>query len=385
MDHLLFREAVRRMALPVFLCAGLLSSGCGGTARSPERLLISVELPKAVAVKQLDESTLKVFDGLDAEKKQQVLRVFVADAPEGAPSISGTVTRRGSELVFIPRYPFQPGMKYRAQFNPTLLAGTGNQIVSQFSIPAPPPRAVTRIMAIYPSSDQLPENLLRFYLHFSGPMSLGEAYQHVRLIDDKGAVVATPFLELDEELWNPQMTRFTLLFDPGRIKHGLVSQMELGPALVAGCTYKLEVDAGWRDAQGRPLVEPSTKTFTTTSAQREKPDPGRWQLTPPPHDSTQPLVVLFDRPMDYAMLLRVISVRDLKNQSVPGSIRISDHEQKWSFTPQSPWRTGDYHLTVETILEDPAGNSIRKEFEVDMTRPATPEAPVSINIPFQVP
>ena len=36
-----------------------------------------------------------------------------------------------------------------------------------------------------------------------------------------GQAVADPFLELDEELWSTDGRRFTLLFDPGRIKRGL--------------------------------------------------------------------------------------------------------------------------------------------------------------------
>jgi hypothetical protein len=45
-----------------------------------------------------------------------------------------------------------------------------------------------------------------------------------------------------QELWNPEMTRFTLFFEPGRIKQGLVSRQELGPSLTSGRTYTLVID-----------------------------------------------------------------------------------------------------------------------------------------------
>ena len=55
---------------------------------------------------------------------------------------------------------------------------------------------------VYPSRAMLPENLLRLYIHFSAPMSRGEAYRRIRLLDATGKPVDDPFLELDEELWS---------------------------------------------------------------------------------------------------------------------------------------------------------------------------------------
>ena len=69
--------------------------------------------------------------------------------------------------------------------------------------------STTLVTAVYPSAQVLPENLLRFYIHFSAPMSRGEAYRHVRLLDAAGKAVDLPFLELDQELWDPDGKRFT--------------------------------------------------------------------------------------------------------------------------------------------------------------------------------
>ncbi len=49
-------------------------------------------------------------------------------------------------------------------------------------------------------------------------MSRGDSYRHIQLRDAKGKAVELPFLELGEELWNPDMTRLTLFIDPGRVK-----------------------------------------------------------------------------------------------------------------------------------------------------------------------
>ncbi|MDP7205986.1 MAG: hypothetical protein QGH11_10470, partial [Pirellulaceae bacterium] len=41
-------------------------------------------------------------------------------------------------------------------------------------------------------------------------------------------------------------------------------------------------------------------------------------------------------------------------------------------TPRARWRPGDYQLAVGVILEDLAGNSVARPFEVDVTS-ETPE------------
>ena len=68
----------------------------------------------------------------------------------------------------------------------------------------------------------LPENLLKFYVHFSAPMSRGNIYDYIRLLNADGKQVELPFLEIDEELWDDSLTRLTLFIDPGRIKRGVL-------------------------------------------------------------------------------------------------------------------------------------------------------------------
>ncbi|MCX7667077.1 MAG: hypothetical protein N2112_16210, partial [Gemmataceae bacterium] len=110
--------------------------------------------------------------------------------------------------------------------------------------PATPP---THVVQVYPTSEMVPENLLKFYLEFSGPMKRGEVYKHVKILDAKGKPVVLPFLELDEELWDVTGTRLTLFIDPGRIKRGLKPREEDGPVLEAGERYTLEISTNWKD------------------------------------------------------------------------------------------------------------------------------------------
>ncbi len=76
----------------------------------------------------------------------------------------------------------------------------------------------TVVTDVYPAGDVIPENLLRMYVQFSGPMGQQGGLDHVVLLDARGREMPDALLPLDTELWNGDRTRFTLLFDPGRVK-----------------------------------------------------------------------------------------------------------------------------------------------------------------------
>src|SRR5262245_1541446 len=169
----------------------------------------------------------------------------------------GSYAVEGEVLRFEPRFPLAPGVRYRAVFDPSKLPGrTGKAdlVAPEFTLPKPKtiPAAVEQV---YPTRSKLPENQLKFYIHFSAPMSQGEAYHHIRLLTASGKEVCSPWLELGEELWSPDGKRFTLFIDPGRIKHGLKPREDLGPVLEEGKTYTLVIDRAWTDANGNPLRE----------------------------------------------------------------------------------------------------------------------------------
>jgi hypothetical protein len=241
------------------------------------------------------------------------------------------------------------------------------------------------VTAIYPTRATQPENLLRFYIHFSAPMSRGEAYRHIRLLDASGQPINDPFLELEEELWSGDGRRFTLLFDPGRIKRGLKPREELGPVLMAGRSYALVVDPGWLDAEGHPLKAGLRKVFRTGPADATSPDPKTWTVRAPSPETRGPLEVGFPEPLDRALLDRLIAVRDASERPVTGSVSVSDEETLWRFTPEAPWKPGAYRLVIGTELEDVAGNSVARPFEVDEVRPISRRiATETVTLPFRI-
>jgi hypothetical protein len=326
----------------------------------------------------------------DPERWRQMFTVSTVENPgetqadlTDQPALLGTyeVDREAGVLRFRARFPTEPGVHYRAVYLPT---GPGAApLVGTFSVSKPAAREpTTRVVRVAPSRDVLPENLLKFYIEFSAPMSRGRAYENVHLLDAKGKPIDLPFLELGEELWDPRGVRFTLLFDPGRIKSGLKPREEAGPVLEAGKAYTLVVDRGWRDAAGDPLSAEFRKPFRVGPADTTPPDPKNWVLGRPEAGTRAPLVATFPEPLDRALLGRVLAVADSNRKPLSGRVEVGPDETSWSFTPDAPWTPGDHLLIVDRGLEDLVGNSIGRRFEVDVfnkiDEPGEPAATVEL-------
>jgi len=289
------------------------------------------------------------------------------------------------KLVFFPRFPFVPGQNYRATFDSTRFPEAPQlRIESKFTAPkltADAPAGVTRI---YPSADRSPENLLRFYLHFSTPMRRGEAYQHVQLRNEKGTPIASPFLEMAEELWDAEGQRLTLFIDPGRVKRGLKPREDLGPVLEKGQTYTLVIDGSWRDANGQPLGKEHRKGFRVDEPIERAIEPNDWALEAPAAASKKPLIVRFSRPLDHALLRRTLTVLGADGRPIAGEIKVSKDEVQWGFTPYTPWVAGKCELAIDRILEDICGNRVGRPFELDGdTRPLNADGP-PVRRPFEI-
>lgn len=302
--------------------------------------------------------------------------LFAVTANDNARPMLGTYSIDQGSLFFHPQWPLIPGVVYTATYQPEKLPGnsgsdTGGRIVATFTIPAIPLSPPAKVAAVYPSADRLPENLLRIYLQFTGPMRRGDVYDYIRLIGPDGKSVESPFVTFGEELWNADGTRLTLLLDPGRQKHDLLPRQQAGPVLEAGKRYTLAIGGDWPDAHGRPLGHDFRKQFTAIAAEPRPILPAEWKLTSPHAGSRDPLVVMFDRPLDQALLQRMDSVVDAAGHALAGEVKVTDNETTWRFVPQQPWAAGEFALVVEPNLEDVSGNRVGRAFEVDEDRTET--------------
>ena len=325
-----------------------------------------VVIVRGLSTKQLAKLKSAKWNTAQWNKLFSLLTGEAADLP----AVTGDYAVQKDRLVFTPRYPLRKGLAHRVVFSPGALPGAADAdatpIVKRFSLPKPRISATTSVARVYPSGNKLPENLLKFYLEFSAPMRQGDVYQYIKLRRTDGTLVDLPFLELDEELWDNTGTRLTLLIDPGRIKRGLKPREDVGPVLQEGESYTLRIDAKWPDAQGNPLIKPFAKHFKVGPPDEQQPDPKRWKLTAPPAETDQSLVVEFPEPLDHAMLHRVLRVVDSQGKPLKGKILVDRGETRWQFQPSAAWTAGHYRIVIDTTLEDRAGNSIGRPFDVDV-------------------
>ena len=321
---------------------------------------------------------------------QKAFPVFVndTDRPESDafPPVLGRYELLPDGVRFTPRYPPTKGLKYRASADlSTLLGDLEHSAPSAlvFSLPREPTAPSTVVDSVFPSSDALPENLLRFYVHFTAPMQRGGAQDHIVLLGPDGQPVAAAFLGLTTELWDPAMQRLTVLLDPGRIKRGVGPNVALGAPLRQGHRYTLVIREGMSDAEGRPLLKGFSKPFRVTAAIREAIDPGRWTVDLPASGTRQALMLSFPASVDQALLARAIRVVEADQQPVAGRIEIDRQETRWAFTPSSAWVAGPYQVRVDANLEDVSGNTPWAPFDADARSDvARDSAEYPLSLPF---
>lgn len=340
---------------------------------------------EAIAVGPLTDAEAAAWKATPPKEPADVLAVF---ADKGDLAMLGSWKLDGRTVVFVPRFPLVAGVPYRVVLNAAKLpaaAAGATAVTKTVQLPKPPPGPAAVVEAVYPSADVLPENQLKFYLHFSAPMSRGEVYRRVRLLDAAGKAIVDPFLELDEELWDRDQRRLTLFIDPGRIKQGLRPREEMGPVFEADRKYTLVIDAAWKDGDGEPLKAEFRKAFKTVGPDEKQPDFAGWKLTPPKAGTTEPLAVAFGESLEQALAARLIWVEDAAGKRVAGKATLGANETTWRWTPDAAWAVGEYKLVADKRVEDLAGNSIEKPFEVDVFNRIQREVVAEVvRRPFQI-
>jgi len=295
-----------------------------------------------------------------------VLRVSVAD---DQPAMLGEYAVTSDGIRFTPSFPLNPGREYVVSFAPAAVPGTAPDgragVTARVSLPAAKRDPTTVVAQIYPSADVVPENQLRLYVHFSAPMGLKGGLDFITLVDESGRKVVDPFLPLDAEFWNSDRTRYTVFFDPGRQKRGILPNQQMGRSLEIGKRYAIVVSRDWPDTNGLPLKEEFRKSFTVGSADERPIDVKSWRVSAPNAGTREPIVVTFPEPLDHGLLVRALGVTGGDRAFLDGDVRVDEHETRWSFTPRTPWHAATYQLTALAMLEDLAGNRIGRAFEVD--------------------
>lgn len=340
----------------VSLVFSFLLSGCRDKYSGEEDLKIVWEGNKA--------TKLIISKRLVGSTGASSVQVFLAHG-NGSAILGGieSVGTNDEQIVFMPLIPFTHGLNYEVR--------SDNKIIGTILIPGAHDEDDSKVIAVYPTLDTVPQNLLKFYIEFSQPMREGEALQHIALIKNDNDTLQDEFLDLQPELWNNDRTVLTLWFDPGRIKRDLQPNLKMGPPLIKGNKYTLIVKKDWQNEDGRTLEQNFVKNFVAGNYDSLSPNTKQWKITTPKAGTNNALEVDFQESLDYMLVKNAISI-NYRGADIAGRFSVHSRESGFSFVPMSPWQKGEYILAVEARMEDLAGNNLDKLFDMDLMKKPEP-------------
>ena len=353
----------------------LLLCGCSPAGRVPAGdIAISLEPPTSSSTAFVRAGGLSSDEvdelGAGAAQPEGLSTVLTVTVQGADVPVVGRTVVNGAAIEFHPAFPFDAGRPYVVRLDSSRWRAPRTPAILErvVSLPALPDTARVVVSAIRPSQDRWPENTLRFYVHFSGPMSRTSGVGKVHLVGEDGEDIPNALLPLNVDLWNDDLTRYTVLFDPARVKRGILSNREMGRALINGRRYAIVVDADWRDVRGRTLASSYRHEFTAGPPREQALDTKTWRLTVPAAGTREAVIVNFPYALDSALLLSTFKVFLEGRGTVKGTIDVGADGTSWRFVPIDVWRAGAHYLDVAPVLEDPSGNRINQPFEVDPSK-----------------
>jgi len=218
------------------------------------------------------------------------------------------------------------------------------------------------ITNIYPTSNEIPENCLRFYIYFDSPMREGNALNFIKLFDQQDNEISHVFFDNVHELWTPDHKRLTLLLDPGRVKSGLQANAAMGRAFTEKNTYRLVVTKGFEGLNGYKMTSDYVKTFTAIREDRKGLDINQWHFEYP-KNKTDSLKIDFKESVDHVSANHYILIVDSHGTVIPTIVDLQKNEKKVIFKPVSNWVKGTYRILINHRFEDIAANNINGAFD----------------------
>ena len=344
-----------------FITFLLIAFNSGVVAQTTPELILPEDLHGTVQLNisfTADQNKISDYDKLAVFVKNETDK-YLSNA------IQGNYTKDGEYLIFKPYFPFERGMTYVVR---TIKEKSDdNYSYRPFQIGNKGIAEEAKVISIYPTANQLPENLLRFYIYFNTPMKKGQALKHIKLIDEQGKIDNHVFMEFKQELWSADGKRLTLSFDPGRIKRGVSTNMLRGPALIEGKHYKLSISGTWQDVHGQQLTIDSIKEFVVDNGYRQHIKTNDWFIDVPKANTNDSLTLKFDRIIDHALIQSMIKLENGENNYLAGHWEILENEQLIRFIPEKKWKKGNYRIIIDGRLEDIAGNNLQNLLDHNKT------------------
>jgi hypothetical protein len=303
---------------------------------------------------------MELLTGVSKDSISSSLQVQLANKNT---SVLGEYQVKDDAVIFKPLIAFTRGLKYEI-----CIAG---KLLTEIEIPLPDLAIASEVLAIYPTNDTVPDNLLKIYIEFSKQMQEGDALKNITVIKNQSDTVPSVFL--DQELWNNERTVLTLWLDPGRIKRDLQPNKKLGAPIEQNNNYQIIINRDWQDGQGVLLKSVYQKNFIVGKRDSISPEPSNWTIDKPKAGGRQPLKINLHESLDYVLLKNAIRITDNQGNSINGIIETANNETALIFTPSSDWKTGDYTIEIESRLEDLAGNNLNRLFDKDLMSPGKNE------------
>ncbi len=301
-------------------------------------------------------------------------RQFVQDIPDDSisafltihllkagdrPAVLGDFQRSAKQIVFTPLIPLTRGLTYEVLLR--------NNSLGLIQIPVAEADVKPEVLAVFPSQDTLPENLLKIYIKFSSPMQEDQAMDHLSLIRNESDTISSAFLPLQQELWNKERTILTVWLHPGRIKRELQPNKNLGAPLQSGGFCRITISPEWKDVNGASLKQSFIKKFTVAARDSLSPNTKNWTIIRPDAGSKNAMELKFDEPLVYTLIQESIEIYDQEKKQVDGKLEVLPDETGVSFIPTFDWKKGDYHIRIQSRLEDLAGNNLNRAFDRDLS------------------
>ncbi|MEQ9466079.1 MAG: hypothetical protein RLN88_01635 [Ekhidna sp.] len=344
----------------------LISSTALGQSFFTAKTLPKSENYGTITTRLVPEDLVRLIEKENFTFEQWSSFFFVQTTP-GAPPVLGEYGIVNNHLSFSPKFLPDPKVQYFVTFSYPKLGELISQNIedqNEYTDVAsfePPETTQPEVTSFIPTLNEVPANLLRFYVYFSAPMSLQNPYDFITIEDKSGKALVDPFVVIPEGLWNINHTRLTLLLHPGRIKQGVGPNMTMGDVLMAGNNYTLKISKDWKGASGEPLKATFTQTINATNPLERAMNINSWALRAE-RKNIGILHVVSDHPLDQPLAKRMLFIRGKDGQILPSRVEF-DNPEKFRIL----WKLDDsdeLELVIDPRLEDVCGNTPHYAFDL---------------------
>lgn len=303
----------------------------------------------------------KAFPSHENDKQpSDLLKVFmIQEENESQTPLLGTYSKEEDTIFFEPQFEMGDGLSFNAHFyykndtvktfykTPSINLNIGNEIV---------------IKEVFPRSNEIPKNILTFYVEFSEPMLEDEsAFRYVNLYNENKEII--PHVWLNKSRWISD-TILMLMIHPGRIKSGIKYYDNLGDVFYVGKKYYLEITDKTKPLHRDLKVKPFIKEFKIIEPTASSPKVLQNKFSIPRRNSKEKLKIVFDKPMDLYTIFGGISINIYNTDiNIQGKFMSGSNDTEWYFIPEKPWAEKKYTLIFNKYVSDPSGNGLIKPFE----------------------